>query len=341
MKVSDGNNKIPHMQNGHLDHLNILPSRLECPRNIYDEATVALQQHEKSANHIKRFLQLNSFGQTRIDHQLDEQKRISDLLHNEKAKRNREVLKRLIDAVCYLAKQELPFRGHDESLTSVNKGNYIELLHLRSEYDPLLATHLKDSTIFRGTSSTIQNDLIANITLLVVKKIKEEIAQTNFVVIMLDETSDIINKSQLTTVLRYIDENSEIQERFLVLLTQEVKVIVHLLALARSELEKYQTKLALRTLVSIPHTIKEIRDNRLTAKVTRSIILDFSLRGFVKKQVYRIPVADLNDLKLRIRLVIQNFTIIMLRNTWREVENRLDACSAINEVLKYIEIVNV
>ncbi|KAJ4438478.1 hypothetical protein ANN_14423 [Periplaneta americana] len=45
MKVNDGkNNKIPHMQKGHLDHLNILPSRLKCPRNIYDEAIVALQQ---------------------------------------------------------------------------------------------------------------------------------------------------------------------------------------------------------------------------------------------------------------------------------------------------------
>lgn len=65
------------------------------------------------------------------------------------------------------------------------------------EYDPLLAIHMKDST-----SSTIQNDLIANINLLVVKKIKEEIAQTNFVEIMLNETSNIINKSQLTTVLR-------------------------------------------------------------------------------------------------------------------------------------------
>ncbi|KAJ4437166.1 hypothetical protein ANN_17301 [Periplaneta americana] len=45
MKVNDGNNnKIPHKQKAHLDHINILPSRLECPRNIYDEATVALQQ---------------------------------------------------------------------------------------------------------------------------------------------------------------------------------------------------------------------------------------------------------------------------------------------------------
>ncbi|KAJ4451708.1 hypothetical protein ANN_03178 [Periplaneta americana] len=45
MKVNGGNNyKIPHMQKAQLDHLNILPSRLECLRNIYDEATVALQR---------------------------------------------------------------------------------------------------------------------------------------------------------------------------------------------------------------------------------------------------------------------------------------------------------
>jgi hypothetical protein len=50
--------------------------------------TGATTRHEKSAtNHIKCFLQLNAFGRTRIDHQLDEQKRISDMLHNEKVKK--------------------------------------------------------------------------------------------------------------------------------------------------------------------------------------------------------------------------------------------------------------
>lgn len=41
-------------------------------------------------------------------------------------------------------------------------------------------------------------------------------------------------------------------------------------------------------------------------------------------------VADLDDLKLRICLAIQNVTIDMLRNTWIEVENRLDICRAVN-----------
>ena len=57
----------------------------------------------------------------------DEQKRFSDLLYNEKLKKN---LKRLVDAVCYLAEHKLPLRGHGEAQNSVNKfrGNYIELL---------------------------------------------------------------------------------------------------------------------------------------------------------------------------------------------------------------------
>ena len=33
--------------------------------------------------------------------------------------------------------------------------------------------------------------------------------------LILDETSDIVNKSQLSTVVRYVDENCEVQERFL------------------------------------------------------------------------------------------------------------------------------
>ena len=58
---------------------------------------------------------------------LDEQKRVSDLHHNEKLKKN---LKRLVDSVCYLAEQKLPLRGYGEAQKSVNKfrGNYIEFL---------------------------------------------------------------------------------------------------------------------------------------------------------------------------------------------------------------------
>ena len=71
----------------------------------------------------------------------------------------------------YLGKQELSFRGHDESSASLNKENYRELLELIARFDPqcerCLHRRLEDSQrgaerggAFTGVSSDIQNDII-------------------------------------------------------------------------------------------------------------------------------------------------------------------------------------
>ena len=113
-------------------------------------------------------------------------------------------LRRLIDAVCCLAKQELPFRGHDESSESVNKGNYIELLNLLRKYNSPLEAHFSVATVFKGTSPILQNDIIQAIADVLTDKIKEETRSASFFAIILDETSGIVLKSQLSTVLRYV-----------------------------------------------------------------------------------------------------------------------------------------
>ncbi len=46
--------------------------------------------------------------------------------HNETVKQNRAFLNRLIDVTSLLGRQELSFKGHDESSESSNKGNYRE-----------------------------------------------------------------------------------------------------------------------------------------------------------------------------------------------------------------------
>ncbi|XP_064081945.1 zinc finger MYM-type protein 1-like [Macrobrachium nipponense] len=136
-------------------------------------------------------------------------------MHNENVRKNRDILKRLIDAVCFLSKQELPLRGHDESDSSINKGNYLKLLAMISHYDPMLEIRMQESTVFREISPAIQNDLIAAIGYFITKQIKEDIAKTDFVSVILDETSDLVNKSQMSTVFRFVDQNCEVQERFL------------------------------------------------------------------------------------------------------------------------------
>ena len=44
--------------------------------------------------------------------------------HNEEVSQNREMLKTITEAVLYLSRQELAFRGHDGSNESLNRGNY-------------------------------------------------------------------------------------------------------------------------------------------------------------------------------------------------------------------------
>ncbi|KAJ4432268.1 hypothetical protein ANN_20885, partial [Periplaneta americana] len=128
----------------------------------------------------------------RIDTQLDQQLKSDVARHNEMVKKNREILKCLIDATCFLAMQELPFRGHGESEDSLNKGSYIELLHLLSNYDITLREHLESSTTFKGTSNRIQNDLITAISGVLMESIKNDISMAQHVAIILDETSDLI-----------------------------------------------------------------------------------------------------------------------------------------------------
>ena len=97
---------------------------------------------------------------------------------NEEVRQNRVTFKILSEAVLYLNKQELSFRGHDESSVSLNKGNYRELLELIAKFDTQfelrLHGRLEDSQrgaewggTFTGVSSDIQNDIIESIDLVI------------------------------------------------------------------------------------------------------------------------------------------------------------------------------
>ena len=99
---------------------------------------------------------------------------------------SREILKDLINVNCFLAKQQLAFRDNDESSTSSNPGNYVELLHTLFAKDERLARHLETSTVFSGFPNILQNDLIEAIGD-VVRYDTKEINAALFVVAEVDE----------------------------------------------------------------------------------------------------------------------------------------------------------
>mgnify|MGYP005984234073 FL=1 len=163
-----------------------------------------IKRHSCSKAHIQAIVKEKTFAKIRIEHSLDNQLRISHEQHNQEVRKNREILKRLTDVVCFLGEHELAFRDHIESESSSNKGNYVDLLNLLAKYDEPLKFHLDNSKVFKGTSNLIQNDLIASRGEVALKRIKTEIKDASFVAIMVDETTDIANVSQLSKVVRYL-----------------------------------------------------------------------------------------------------------------------------------------
>ncbi|XP_028413650.1 uncharacterized protein LOC114536504 [Dendronephthya gigantea] len=57
----------------------------------------------------------------RVDSLISQARRDEIQRHNEELRQNREILKTITEAVLYLSKQELAFRGHDESEDSLNR----------------------------------------------------------------------------------------------------------------------------------------------------------------------------------------------------------------------------
>lgn len=200
----------------------------------------AIKRHESAADHLKSVLAMVKFGSVRIETSLSQAFAINIEKHNALVKQNMNVLECLIDVSCYLVEQDMPFRGHDESATSVNKGKFVELVYLLSKHNPHLKNQIENSTVFTGLSNHIQDDLIQCLSSVLRDSIKHEINNASFVSLIMDETVDVANKSQLSIVFRYIDKKGEVQERFLGFLNvSSDKTALNLFEIVKSVLHEF------------------------------------------------------------------------------------------------------
>ena len=109
---------------------------------------------------------------------------------------------------------ELALRGHDESESSVNPGIFRGLVDFVASLDGALKEHLETATVFKGTSKTVQNELLDCMLSVAREQIIKEAQKSVFVSIQADETTDISTQTQLVLVLHYIDDKHSVQERF-------------------------------------------------------------------------------------------------------------------------------
>ncbi|XP_073138186.1 uncharacterized protein [Henckelia pumila] len=142
-----------------------------------------------------------------IDRRLEKQS-------SEQIERNRLLLKVSIESVKFLAMKGCAFRGHDESVDSKNRGNYMELITLLGRMNPKIGIVLeKAAKNAKYTSPEIQREILKIIADTVRDKIREEIGESKFC-ILVDEVIDESNKEQMAIILRYVDQDGFIRERF-------------------------------------------------------------------------------------------------------------------------------
>ncbi|XP_030072332.1 zinc finger MYM-type protein 1 [Microcaecilia unicolor] len=166
-------------------------------------------RHEMSKSHS---LALGRFDDYKHNHLLGVQENTSNPV-NQPTKNtpviesNREHIKVVLDVVMFCAKQDIPLRGHRETDGAVNKGNFLEMFKLLSKYNNDIQNRIeklpKNATLM---SPHIQNELLESATLVLLRKIKSEIHDSNntYYAVLGVECKDLSKCELVAICIRYL-----------------------------------------------------------------------------------------------------------------------------------------
>lgn len=178
-------------------------------------------KHSKSKEHLDNMKAWQDFSRSSpIDLKIDaERKRIFEHDCEERQKRY-EVLPILCDVTNTLARLRLPFRGHDETVHSSNKGIFVEVVELVARWNEDLAEHLKQAQAAPKsypsyTSPVSQNEMIDCSAEVVRNSLVINVKEAKFYAVCLDTTPDSSKEDQLSVILRYVSKNGDINEELL------------------------------------------------------------------------------------------------------------------------------
>ncbi|XP_074327092.1 uncharacterized protein LOC141665033 [Apium graveolens] len=133
----------------------------------------------------------------------------------EEIKKNRLRLRATIVVVRYLSLQACALRGHEESSTSRNRGNLIQMIKVfgRLSLDISNVVLEKAPKNAMYTSPKVQKDILHILATKVINKIRDELGDSKYC-ILVDKTIDASHKEQMAIVLWFVDVHGFIHEHF-------------------------------------------------------------------------------------------------------------------------------
>lgn len=199
----------------------------------------ALKLHENSKSHILNELTYKTRSKENNTFTVDD-----SILNQSQIEREywKSILKRIVAVIKFLGSRGLAFRGTDQTCGSIRNGNFLGILDLMSQFDPLLASHIAkygnkgrgiiclssyvseisltpfELTFTSGRASylsdTICDEFITLIGSKVLKVILDELREAKYFSISVDSTPDVTHNDQLVFCIRYVKNGAPI-ERFL------------------------------------------------------------------------------------------------------------------------------
>ncbi|KAM8790075.1 LOW QUALITY PROTEIN: zinc finger MYM-type protein 1 [Rhynchonycteris naso] len=170
------------------------------------------RKHEKSKMHLKslQFWKEYQFCDEVVNDSLP--------ICSKQIEGNKKYLKLVIENILFLGKQCLPLRGNNQSISSGNKGHFLELLEVRAKDKGEEIFRLTNLQVDFYNSTQVQNDIIEIIKTEMLQDIVNEINVSSAFSIICDEAAYSATKEQLSVCVRYPYKTSKailIKERFL------------------------------------------------------------------------------------------------------------------------------
>ncbi|XP_058781996.1 uncharacterized protein LOC131656268 [Vicia villosa] len=179
-----------------------------------------IKEHELGMEHVKNMTTWYEYRQRLQTFQTID-KTTQRLIEKEKV-HWKNVLKRVISIVKFLAKHNLAFRGSQEKLYEDNNGNFLGLIEMLAEFDPIIQEHVRRVTTQKVhvhyLGHKIQNELISLLGSAIKIEIIRKIKQAKYFSVILDCTPDVSHQEQMSLIIRYVDISSasvSIEESFL------------------------------------------------------------------------------------------------------------------------------
>jgi len=170
-----------------------------------------LKEHETSADHV---LNMTTWYELRSRLQSDQAIDKTAQRQLEKEKDHwRKVLFRIFCIVKFLAKHSLTFRGTNSKLYEDSNGNFLGLIEMLAEFDPVIQDYVRhitsEETLLHYLDPKIQNELINLLASAIKSEIVRKIKRAKYFSVILDCTPDASHQEQMSLIIRYVDSSSD------------------------------------------------------------------------------------------------------------------------------------